>query len=121
MMLESNVLSIQQWESPTKIHKLRSFLGFVNCYCQFIKGHSIKAAHFIDFLKKNQAWNWTNKCQQTFKDLKKAITKKLVLSLNNHSKPFKVHTNASNFAIGDVLMQEEHSIAYESKKLNDIE
>lgn len=32
-------------------------------------------------------------------------------------KPFKVHTNASGFAIGGVLMQDGHPIASETKKL----
>lgn len=62
-----------------------------------------------------------DKCQQAFKDLKKAIMKEPILSLKNHSKPFKVHTDALDFAIGDVLMQKEHTIAYKSRKLNDIE
>ena len=34
---------------------------------------------------------------------------------------FEVRTNAFNFTIGGVLMQEGHPIAYESRKLNDIE
>lgn len=41
--------------------------------------------------------------------------------LPNYSKPFKVHTDASDFAIGGMLMQDRHPIAYESPKLNDLE
>ena len=33
-------------------------------------------------------------------------------------KPFEVHTNASDFAIGGVLMQDGRPIAYENKKLD---
>lgn len=33
-------------------------------------------------------------------------------------KPFEVHTNAANFAICKVMMQDGWPIAYESKKLN---
>ncbi|CAL2255823.1 unnamed protein product [Prunus armeniaca] len=45
----------------------------------------------------------------------------LVLRLPNLSKPFEVHTDASDFAIGGVLMQDGHPLAFESRKLNDTE
>ena len=44
-----------------------------------------------------------------------------VLALPDHTKPFEVDTDASDFAIGGVLIQEGHPIAYENRKLNDIE
>ncbi|KAI5667977.1 hypothetical protein M9H77_17830 [Catharanthus roseus] len=44
-----------------------------------------------------------------------------VLSLPDYSKSFEVHTDASDFAIGGVLMQDGHPIAYESRKLNETE
>lgn len=42
-----------------------------------------------------------------------------ILAFPNHIKAFEVHTDAFDFAIGGVLMQEEHPIAFESWKLND--
>ena len=44
-----------------------------------------------------------------------------MLILLDHTKVFEVHTDASDFAIGRVLMQERHPIAFESRKLNDTE
>ena len=37
----------------------------------------------------------------------------------DHTKVFEVHTNASDFAIRGVLMQDRHPTAFDSHKLND--
>ena len=44
-----------------------------------------------------------------------------VLGLPDFEKPFKIHTDASDRAIGGVLVQEGHPIAFESRKLSDAE
>ena len=41
-----------------------------------------------------------------------------MLKFLEFDKPFEVHTNASDFAIGGVLMQDGRPIVYESKKLD---
>ncbi|KAJ4717218.1 Retrotransposon protein, putative, Ty3-gypsy subclass [Melia azedarach] len=121
MMEKAKVQAIQEWEPPTKVHDLRSFLGLVNYYRRFIKSYSARAAPLTDLLKKGRSWNWTEECQHAFEDLKKAIMEETVLALPDHTKSFEVHTDASDFAIGGVLMQEGRPIAFESRKLNEAE
>ena len=41
-----------------------------------------------------------------------------ILALLDYNKSYEVHTDAFDFAIGGVLMQEGHPIAFESRKLN---
>ena len=62
MMDESKIKAIQEWDPPTKVPQLRSFLGLVNYYQQFIKGYSARAAPLTDLLKKSKAWTWDEKC-----------------------------------------------------------
>ncbi|RVW16210.1 Transposon Ty3-I Gag-Pol polyprotein [Vitis vinifera] len=102
MMDDSKMKAIQEWDPPTK-------------------GYSAKAAPLTDLLKKNKAWEWDERCQQAFEDLKKVVTEEPVLALPDHTKAFEVHIDASNFAIRGVFMQERHLIAFESHKLNDTE
>ena len=111
MMENAKVKAILEWEPLSKVSKLHSFLGLVNYYRRFIK----------DMLKKNKTWHWFEECQRVFEKLKRAISEEPVLALPNHTKPFEVQTDASNFAIGGVLMQEGHPIVFESRKLNDTE
>lgn len=55
-MDEAKVKAIQEWELPTKVTELWSFLDLLNYYRQFIKGYSARAAPLIDLLKKNMGW-----------------------------------------------------------------
>ena len=53
-----------------------------------------------------------------FEGLKEAISTELVLWLPDLDLPFEVQKNASDKALGGVLVQEGHSVAFESRKLN---
>ena len=44
-----------------------------------------------------------------------------VIRLPDVKKLLELHSDASNFKIGGVLMQDEHIISYESQKLNEAE
>ena len=111
--------AILEWEPPTKMSKFRLFPRLVNYYWRFIKGYLAKAAPLADLLKKNRTCHWSEECQCAFEELKKAISKEIVLALPDHTKPFEVQTDALYFTIGGVLMKEGHPIAFESRKLND--
>lgn len=75
----------------------------------------------MNMLKKNQAYSWIEKCQRTFEELKKTITKEPVFCLSNHTKLFEVYMDTSSHAIGGVLMQDGHPIGFKHRKLNDVE
>ena len=55
MMDESKIKAIQEWDPPTEVPQLKSFLGLVNYYRRFIKGYSARAAPLTDLLKKSKA------------------------------------------------------------------
>ena len=60
-------------------------------------------------------------CQMAFESLKEAISTELVLWLPDLDLPFEVQTDASDRALGGVLVQEGHPVAFESRKLNNAE
>jgi hypothetical protein len=51
--------------------------------------------------------------------LKRKITEQPILVLLDFKKTFQVKCDASGFAIGEILSQEDKPIAYFSKKLNE--
>lgn len=83
--------------------------------------HSKIVAPLTLLLKNNHKWSWSPECQRAFQELKDAVMRKLVLAMLNMSKSFEVHTNASDFALGGVLLQEGHPMAYKIRKLNEAE
>ena len=57
------VKAIQEWQAPTGVSELRSFLGLANYYKQFVEGYSRIATPLTELLKKNNGWVWSEKCQ----------------------------------------------------------
>ena len=84
----------------------------------FIKNFSKIAKPKSDLLKKNLTLEWTESCEQAFQELKEKLSSPPALKFPEFEKPFEVHTDASDFAIGGVIMQEERPIAFESMKLD---
>nr|GEU37490.1 hypothetical protein [Tanacetum cinerariifolium] len=119
MMDGAKIKTIQDWEPPTKFIELRSFHGLVNYYQRFIMGYSSIASLLTDLLKKNKAWIWDEECQAVFVSMKKAVMEEPVLRLPIVTMPFELNTNASDFAVRGVLMQDGHPIAFKSQKLRD--
>ena len=61
---------------------------------------------------------WNVKLDLAFKELKDHVCKDPLSLLPNPSKPFKVETDANDYAIGVVLYQDGKPITFESKKLD---
>jgi hypothetical protein len=74
-------------------------------------------------LLKNSAitYEWEEACDEAFDTLKGILVKAPVLKLPNFDKEFEIHSDAFDFAIGGVLVQEGRPVAFESKKLSETE
>ena len=103
----AQVAAIQKW--PTF-----SILDLRNCHRRFIKGYFKVACPLTDLLKKERKWELDVECQAAFQKLKDAITSEPVLRLPDLELSFEMHTDASNRALGGVLVQEGYPIAFES-------
>ena len=105
--------AVAQWPVPTSVKELTSFLGLSGYYRKFIRGYAHISKPLTDLLKKG-AFEWSDTASTAFNSLKQALVSAPV---PNFSIPFEVETDASKRAIGAVLMQVHHPIAYISRSL----
>jgi hypothetical protein len=119
----AKIEAIKIMKPPTNVSQLRSFLGLVNYYRNFIPSFAkiAKPLHTLSSIK--STWNWNNNHTTAFMNLKDALINYPVLRCSNPDKPFIIHTDASGNALGAVLAQQdndgnEYAISYISRVLN---
>jgi len=114
--------AIRNWPPPTNVSEIRSFLGLAGYYQRFIKNFAEIASPLSDLLKKEIPFSWTEVHQTAFDKLKTALCSAPVLTIFDPLKKLTLETDASGFAIGAVLSQEESGIlkpiTFISRKLN---
>ena len=98
---------IAKWPTPTTVKQVRSFLGFGNFYRRFIGHYADLARPLNDLTKKDQKWEWTERHQKSFDQLKAEFMKSPVLQMPDQTKPFIIEADASKWATGAVLRQQD--------------
>jgi hypothetical protein len=123
-MDEEKLKGVLEWPIPTKVKHVQAFIGFANYYRRFIKDFSKIVKPLTNLTKKDQAWVWEAEQQNAFEALKKAFTTAPILRIPDDENPFRLSTDASDFATGAVLSQLDpndnlwHPVAYFSKSLD---
>lgn len=116
------VEAISKYDKLISAKQVKSFLGVAGYYRKFIKNFSGIAKPLTNLLKKNVKFIWTDKCQESFDDLKRALTSEPILQFPRFNEKFILTTDSSNDAIGAVLSQggigNDLPISYFSRTLN---
>lgn len=124
-MMEDKVQAIHDWPTPMSVRDVRAFLGTAGYYRKFIRDFSAVAAPLSDLTKDGVKFEWAEPHAQAFRRLKESIVQGPVLILPDPRLPFVVHTDASGFAVGAVLQQDQGNglqpVAFLSKKMADAE
>jgi hypothetical protein len=122
---QKKVEAVKQWPVPRDVHDVRSFLGLVGYYRRFISKFSFIAAPLTNLTKAATTWHWSPQCQEAFETLQNSLISAPVLLVPDPAKPFHVFADASQFAVGAVLMQDQGNglqpVAFESRKLTSAE
>jgi hypothetical protein len=118
---------LEEWPRVLKsVKEVCSTLGVLGYQCQFIPNFSHLAHPLNKLLKKNKKFEWTEECTQSVNALIKAVTSNPVLLHPDYKKPFVLEVDASQYATGAILYQQdadEHwcPVGYYSKSFNEVE
>ena len=133
-LTEDRKLAIMNLKFPSegnKCKKTRIALGCGVFFSPFVLNYSTKTKHLSDMTKASFNWDestWKHEYKQEFEDFKVALRDSCSLFYPDYNLRFIVRTDASEFGVGDTLLQEyvtdtgqkqEQTIALCSQKFSD--
>ena len=92
------------WKPPRNVTEVRSFLGLAGYYRRFVRGFSVIASPLTKLLRKGIKFEWTDKCQNSFEQLKGMLVEAPVLTQPTSGKEYTLYSDASGIGLGCVLM-----------------
>ncbi|VVA40894.1 PREDICTED: Retrovirus-related Pol poly from transposon, partial [Prunus dulcis] len=83
--------AVVNWPRPTSVTEIRSFLGLAEYYRHFVEGFSTIAAPLTYLTRKRVKFAWSDKCEESFNELKTGMTTAPVLALPDDSGNFVIY------------------------------
>ena len=125
-MEKEKVQGVVEWLMLRSVKDVQKFLGLANYYRWFMKDFAMIAKPLHETTRKDKKWNWKEKQQKAFEELKRRFTMELVLVTSDLDREMRIETDASDFAMGGVLSmkykdEKWRPVAYISKSLNEAE
>lgn len=118
---DDKIKAITEMRAPTDKKELERFLGLVTYVGKFLPNLSDITTHLRELLKKDSYFLWTHEHDLAFNKLKTLISTKPVLQYFDISKPIVLSVDASSYALGAVILQNELPVAYASKALTTVQ
>ncbi len=102
---EEKVTSIRQFQRPTTVQQVQSFVGLVNWVHRWVPNFQEIAAPLTNLFKKDAVFAWTPECEESFNTLKENIASATLLHHPDYDKPMHIYCDASKNACGAALFQ----------------
>ena len=121
----TKIKGITDWPEPHDRREVQQFLGFCNFYRRFIPGFAKVTKPLTELIGKKK-WKWKDEKKDAFNKLKNKMMNPPILAIPNNKRKMWLETDASGYAIGEVLSQQQEDnfwkpIAYLSRAMNETE
>ena len=97
------VEAMMSWERPNSVFEIRSFLGLAGYYRIFIEDFSRLATSMTRLSQKEVKFDWDDRCEEVFQELKRRLTSALILIVPERGQGYTVYCDASKAILGCVL------------------
>ena len=77
------VKAVMSWEKPKSVFEIHSFLGLAGYYRRFIEDFSRLAAPMTRLIRKEVKFDWDDRCEETFQELKRRLTLAPILTVQD--------------------------------------
>lgn len=118
---QTKLEAIKQLPPPKDVKEVRRFLGMAGYYRQCIPNFADISEPLVRLTRKGELFLFGEDEERSFNALKEALCSDLVMAYPDPEKPYKLHTDASQHAVGAILLQDhngvERPIHYVSKQL----
>ena len=74
------IKAVVNWKAPRNVTDVRSFLGLARYYRRFVKGFSVIVSPVTKIPRKGVKFEWKEKCQNSFEQLKEMLVEVPVLT-----------------------------------------
>lgn len=120
----NKIIALQKYPTPQNSDDIKRFVAFANYYRKFIPNFATITIPLNQLCRKNASFHWSPECETSFIKIKNSLISPPILQYPKleSTNTFILKTDASGFAIGSVLCNQDHRpVAYASRTLNKAE
>lgn len=119
---EKKIAAVSRFPKPTSTKAIQCFLGLTGYFRKFMPQYALIARPLSQLLKNGVKFVFEKEQEQAFENLKMMLSRDPVLKLYRVGAETEIHTDASRFGLGAILLQKNsvdgllHPIYYASWK-----
>ena len=98
-------MAVKAIRPPNDVKGVKSILGLTNYYRSSIAGYARIVEPIVALTRKGVKFEWSPECEKSLDRLKEALCSAPILAYPDPNKPYRLYTDACDYAVGAVLVQ----------------